>query len=261
MKIVWISLLLYGLVTAFFAANRAWKKRQNVRSSNSITNSTGTTNSAKNLDLANNLKTQSSETGDQTVDQNANQTTPDRAIASEDAGQNSPNDLVPLRSADLDVRPMAAPSSIVEQPIPLESEVDVPLAVSLTVSELMHPQTEEVTVPDLIPTDPELREIQQTAEEKPEAADRPGLIAEIAQLEQPHSESILSHVLQSLDHSDSTVRVAAVFELGELAAKHPGQINQDVIDRLNHLSQDADADVRSQAILALSKLGQGIGNS
>jgi hypothetical protein len=255
MKIVWISLLLYGLVTAFFAANRTWKKRQNAHSSNSITTSTRTTNSA------NNLKTQSSETADQTVDQNTHQTIPDRAIASEDAGQSSPNELVPLRSADLDVRPMAAPASIVEQPVPLESEMDVPLAVSLTVSELMHPQTEEVTVPNLIPADSEIREIQQAAEEKPEVADRPSLIAEIAQLEQPHSENILSHVLQSLDHSDSTVRVAAVFELGELAAKHPGQINQDVIDRLNHLSQDADADVRSQAILALSKLGQGIGNS
>lgn len=250
MKVIWIGLILYILIQAFFAASRAWKKRQ----SSAI--------SAKNSTTALEKVASTAQQNQQDQNQQENLDRPVAVESSEDVVQSPEREMVPLRPADLDVRPMAEPASVIEQPIPLETEANVPLAVSLTVNDLVNPEASETTVPNFIPTAPEVRDIQQHIQqgtnEKQDVDDRPDVIEEIAQLEQTGSEDLFSHVLKSLDHPDSTVRVAAVFELGELAAKHQGQANQPLIERLIQLSQDEDTDVRSQAIAALGKVGVGI---
>lgn len=138
------------------------------------------------------------------------------------------------------------------------AEVDVPLAASLPVRDVVNSeQTDVAAMPtatedlgDL--TGNEFGEDVQTGEGS--QRDRQSILDEIADLGRTDQEDALSHFMEYTNHSDRAVQVAAIFELGELAAKRQGQSVEEVVQRLRQLSESDDPAVRSQAMVALGKI-------
>lgn len=146
--------------------------------------------------------------------------------------------------------------SIATQP---EFGSDFPLAASLAVTDLVNPRTPgSVEIPDLIPTDPAISEVL-NANAESRSNDHPSILEEIAELRPTADAQFYSaanrtkHFMHALLTGDGTVRVAAVYELGEIAAQG-GHDKEQIIEQLQQLTQDDDPDVRSQAIVALGKV-------
>jgi hypothetical protein len=146
--------------------------------------------------------------------------------------------------------------SVQISPILPQSETEVPLAASLTVSELVQPSpvgaseasegiqaTEGDSAPPIAP-----------AKSQPLDNHEPyDVLEEIAQLGRGETQQI-DRLARYIDHPDSDVRVAVAFALGELAASRQGKGVEEAVPLLSSLSEDANLKVRLQAVIALGKI-------
>lgn len=133
-----------------------------------------------------------------------------------------------------------------------ESLPELSLAASLTVTELLHPPETDLSI-SLDPTSGDI-EITPSSETLKQVHDRPNLLAELAQLEHSGHHEQIAHLSRYTQHSDSVMRATAAFALGELADKTQGQETAEIAALLQQFTQDANPQVRSQAIAAMGKL-------
>ncbi|WP_179228521.1 HEAT repeat domain-containing protein [Leptolyngbya ohadii] len=145
-------------------------------------------------------------------------------------------------------------------PMMINPDADLILAASVSVTDLVNPESSaSVEIPDLIPTDPAISEVLNANSEQ-NRTHHPSVLEEIAQL-RPMADTASSEssddrtrrFMHALLTGDGTVRVAAVYELGEIAAQGSSNSEQ-IIQQLQQLTQDEDPDVRLQAIAALAKV-------
>lgn len=127
-------------------------------------------------------------------------------------------------------------SGIAFAPFAPQPEADIPLATSLTVSEVVHPSETEPQI-DLGIAHPA------PAQEAHEH--HASVVEELSHLE--HDSEKLDQLAQQAQHPDGNVRIVVAAELGEFAA----QGNDRAIAVLNQLSQDVDPQVRVQAAASL----------
>lgn len=219
-NIIWLGILVYALVEAGYAAVRVYHKRR------SLHRSIGRTSTPALLP----------------------------PVPAEQSSTQAPQSSTGLNSS-MTVAP-AVPTIADMTPDP---ETSMPLAASVSVNELVHPQPSEITPPDFVPDDL-AAEMGLPDIQTPPASDQPSVLEEIQQLGQAPTEDAISHFMSYLDHPDHVIRSAAVFELGELASKQQSPQTSEIIDRLTELGQDVDPQVRSQAIVALEKMRSSIGN-
>ncbi len=145
------------------------------------------------------------------------------------------------------------PPAATVSPVLLEPIAEVPLAVSLPVSELVQPHNAEVE-PDLTFVDQSGAASIATSEaHSEENHHRHEVLEEIAELGQSESSGI-DRLTQYVYHSDSVVRAAVAFALGEIAMKRQGQDRETSISLLSELSQDENPQVRLQAASALGTI-------
>ncbi len=148
----------------------------------------------------------------------------------------------------------AETSAIAEIPTATEAEtpqeLDLPLAASLTVSEVVHPAVSEdvpIQIPDVVDNPI-------ASDDTSEQHDRPNLLQEIAHLEQFDHHQKIAQLAQYVGHPDPIARAAAVSALGDLAKKSHGSDREEAIALLNQFIHDADNHVRVQAAAALGEM-------
>lgn len=154
----------------------------------------------------------------------------------------------------------SSPSLPIGSPAMINPDADLILAASMSVTGLVNPQSSaSVEIPDLIPTDPAISEVL-NANAEPTRTHHPSILEEIAELRptadapsHQSSDDRTRRFMHALLTGDGTVRVAAVYELGEIAAQGSSDSEQ-IIQQLQQLIQDEDPDVRLQAIAALEKV-------
>lgn len=212
MNTIWIALAVLALILAVQAVNRVRRKRQLPNLSTSAQPNKGTI-----------------------------------------SGQPARQAAAPQSDSSFDQGGSEAAQPQVTIPIPLapdelQPDTDMPLAATLSVNQLVHPESNQAAViPDLVSSE------SATAEAgTPPVDTQRTVLEEIARLGQG-SETAISHFSHYLDHPDSTIRAAAVFELGELISKQQSA-DEGIVERLHQLSQDTNSQVRSQAVAALSKI-------
>lgn len=247
MNAIWIGLIVYALFEAVNAANRVRQKRK-LGHSPSVGQRT--------IDQ----RTTGQQTRDQqTIDQRTagqqtrDQQTRDQRTTGQPALQQPPSPAQDPVSTQGKSSERSAPGAL---PIPLAPEllkpdVDMPLAATLSVHEQINPeQSQSVDLPDFVA--PESGDAIDA--EKSDVQNHLTVLEEIARLGRGGEESAIAHFAPYLDHPDSTIRAAAAFELGELAAHRQEPEVGQIVEQLRLLSQDANARVRSQAVTALSKI-------
>jgi HEAT repeat protein len=129
---------------------------------------------------------------------------------------------------------------LVALPFAAQSEVEIPLAASLGVTDVLHPQIVESPHLDLDHSD-----IPQAAHH-----DSPSVIEEVTQLE--GAGELLDRLAQQAEDPDASVRVTVAAALGEIASQE--QKRGRAISLLNQLTQDADPIVRTQAATSLGSI-------
>lgn len=218
MNAIWLSLMIYAVVEAVAAAYRVRQKRRT------------------------NILIQSSN---------------GRSVPSKRSPVQSASSAAVQLDPDLD-RPLYTPSSqspseLLTQQTP-PAELVLPLAVSLSVSELVHPETR---------SDPtELFDLDLGASNAPievetlklDSPEHQSVLAEIAQLDEADSENSIAAFQRHLNHPDDIIRAAIVFEFGEAAAKYQGMKATEAKEVLMQLSQDPNPNIRTQVVLALAKI-------
>lgn len=154
----------------------------------------------------------------------------------------------------------ASPVLPIGAPVLFDADKNLTLAVSLSVTDIVNPDASgAVAVPDLIPTDPAISQVLNTQSETAQAH-HPSIIEEIAELRPMadantiQAEDPARRCMHALQTGDGTIRVAAVYELGELAVQRQGREAKELIEQLQILTEDEDPDVRLQAIAALAKV-------
>lgn len=143
------------------------------------------------------------------------------------------------------------------------AEIDLPLAASLLISEVVHPEMRALRDTrkgspsddqfDLDLVSPELA-IAELETAKPVSHEHQSVLAEISQLDHADLETTIAQFQRHLNHSDETIRAASVFELGEVAAKYRGAKANEVREMLMQLSQDPNPSIRTQVVIALAKI-------
>lgn len=143
---------------------------------------------------------------------------------------------------------------------PNVTEPDVALAASLSVNELVHSGT-PANPSDAVDLNLETAEFAHPGVEpaKSEASEHQSVLAEISQLNDTDSDHAIAQLQPLLHHPDDMVRVAIVVKLEEIAAKQNGKAAE-AKEMLMQLSQDANPDVRNQAVLALTKIDPIVSN-
>lgn len=214
MNTIWIALAVLALILAVQAVNRVRSKRQLPNLSTSAQPNEGTI-----------------------------------------SGQPARQAAAPQSGSSFDQGGSEAAQPQVTIPIPLapdelQPDTDMPLAATLSVNQLVHPESNQAAViPDLVSSESATAE---AATPSVDTQTQRTVLEEIARLGQG-SETAISHFSHYLDHPDSTIRAAAVFELGELISKQQSA-DEGIVERLHQLSQDTNSQVRSQAVAALSKI-------
>ncbi|MBD1853018.1 HEAT repeat domain-containing protein [Cyanobacteria bacterium FACHB-502] len=303
MQFIWISLVSYLLVEAYFAARRVARKRQSARysaqnsaparldrsvdqSSDQFSIASPPSEVAPEFEqaieaLVNDASTQL-EAPDMPVAEPAIQEFSVADSVSDNPILNSEPKTAPEIPAPIAEMPASEPVEstsssseassesstspsnspfVFDSDVVFDSDTDLTLAASLSVTSIVHPNSSgEVEVPDLIPTDPAISEVLNNNAE-PTRVHQPSILEEIAEL-RPTANAQLSsqndrtkHFMHALLTGDGTVRVAAVYELGEIAAQG-GSESEQIIEQLQQLTQDNDPDVRLQAVMALTKVQQ-----
>ncbi|MBW4538935.1 MAG: HEAT repeat domain-containing protein [Myxacorys chilensis ATA2-1-KO14] len=126
---------------------------------------------------------------------------------------------------------------------------DIPLATSLTLSEVVDPVSpKKIAIPDLYPDYP--LEFEQQAH----SHHAPDVLQEITQLDHQSKKDQIAHLAEYVQHPDSVLRVAIASTLGGLLSNTQGDDRQAAIALLTRLSQDADSHVRVQAAASLGEL-------
>lgn len=219
MNAIWFSLMIYAVVEAVAAAYRVRQNRQAI--------------------------------SDQPFASRAIQSSP-RSL------QPASGDAIQLDS-DLDrlldsPQHQAASELLTLQPNP-STELDLPLAVSLSISELVNPEmrshsTDQFEQDSMFPA---------SAGAEPEATkltspEHQSVLAEISQLDNLDAEDAIAQFQRHINHPDDIVRAAIVFEFGEAAAQYQGAKAAEAKDLLMQLSQDPNPNIRTQVVLALAKI-------
>lgn len=128
-----------------------------------------------------------------------------------------------------------------------QPELDVPLATSLKVSDVVHPSEVQPEI--------DLSSHQISTQSNHEA--HSSVVEEVAQLE--HETDAIDRLAQQAQDPDGTMRVAVAATLGELAVQ--GRNREQIIALLNQLSQDADPQVRVQAIASMGMIPPDLPNA
>jgi HEAT repeat protein len=234
MNVIWFGLAIYAVVEAIAAARRVGQ-RQRVKAASQA---------GPGLDEPSLQALPASP--DPVAALPAAQAEPDQADAQ--LNLNQPKMASNRRAANL----LVEPEPLAAQ---LTTNLDLPLAVSVSVTELAQSAPPSVSTLDLNLVPPELA-VPELASAKADrqsgqAEPHQSVLAEIAELDRTDA---VSHFQRYLDHPDDVVRAATVFELGELAAQRSGPEASEILDLLTPLSQDPDPQVRSQVVVALAKL-------
>lgn len=127
---------------------------------------------------------------------------------------------------------------------------NISLAGSLSVSEVIHPSEVEPSI--FVKTAHEsaiagLSSHDQTTQSN-------SLLQEVAELAPGGHKTQISHLAHYLNHADSVMRAAAAFALGDLAPHCHGEDLEKIFSVLHQFSQDANPQVRLQAVTALANL-------
>lgn len=127
---------------------------------------------------------------------------------------------------------------------------NISLAGSLSVSEVIHPSEVEPSI--FVKTAHEsaiagLSSHDQTTQSN-------SLLQEVAELAPGGHKTQISHLVHYLNHADSVMRAAAAFALGDLAPHCHGEDLEKIFSVLQQFSQDANPQVRLQAVTALANL-------
>ncbi len=135
------------------------------------------------------------------------------------------------------------------------ADLNLPLAVSLSVSELVHPKTRSHSTeqPDLDSILPDSAGAELEAA-KPTSPEHQSVLAEVSQLDTLDSEDAIAQFQRHLNHPDDIVRAAIVFEFGETAAQYQGAKAAEAKAVLMQLNQDPNPNIRTQVVLALAKI-------
>lgn len=220
MSAIWLSLMIYAVVEAVAAAYRVRQKRR--------------------TDIA-----------DQPLARRSPQSSP-RSLLQSVSGA-----AIQLDS-DLDRVLHPSPQQATHELLRLRknppAELELPLAVSLSISELVHPETRSTSTDlfDLNLTSSDV--IAESEATKLESSEHQSVLAEIAQLDQTDSENAIAQFQRHLNHPDDIIRAAIVFEFGEVAASYQGMKAAEAKEVLMQLSQDPNPNIRTQAVLALAKI-------
>lgn len=128
-----------------------------------------------------------------------------------------------------------------------QPELEVPFATSLKVSDVIHPSEVEPQID--LPSHP----ISPQSHHETHSS----VVEEVTQLEQ--GSEVIDRLAQQAQDPDGTMRVAVAAMLGELAVQ--GRNREQIIALLNQLSQDADPQVRVQAISSMGMIPPDLPNA
>jgi len=218
MNAIWLSLMIYAVVEAIAAAYRVRQKRQ----TDSLTQSF------------------------------------DSRFRSPSGSLVQPVSTAAIQlDSDLDRLLYPSSNQSASDPLTLQAppaELGLPLAVSLSVSELVHPETRSDPT-ELFDLDLRSSNVPVEVETlKPNSPEHQSVLAEIAQLDQADSDNAIAAFQRHLNHPDDIIRAAIVFEFGEAAAKYQGVKATEAKEILMQLSQDPNPNIRTQVVLALAKI-------
>lgn len=155
------------------------------------------------------------------------------------------------QSADSYFTPVPEASAAELVQLSVDQQPDIPLAASLTVTEVVNPLEVEPTVA-LQSSDSGIQAAPSSEDSLEQHPAHHNLLQEIAQLEPGHQNQI-DHLARYIRHSDNVTRAAAAFALGELGAKTQGKELEQIVSILNQFNEDANPQVRLQAVTALGK--------
>ena len=130
-------------------------------------------------------------------------------------------------------------------------QADIPLAGSLSVSEVMQPCEVE---PSIFLKNEPLESTIAGLSSHDQTMHSNSLLEEVAELAPGGHNSQISHLAHYLNHADPVMRSAAAFALGDLAPHCHGEDLEKIFSALNQFSQDANPQVRLQAVTALGNL-------
>ncbi|MBM0741268.1 HEAT repeat domain-containing protein [Phormidium sp. CLA17] len=218
MNAIWLSLMIYAVVEAIAAAYRVRQKRR----TDSLTRSSDSRFRSSRRSL----------------------------------GQSASTAAIQLDS-DLDrlFHPSSnqSPSELLTLPTP-PAALELPLAVSLSVNEVVNPETRPNST-DLFDLNLGESNVPVDAETmKPNSPEHQSVLAEISQLDHADSENAIAAFQRHLNHPDDIIRAAIVFEFGETVARYHGAKAAEAKEILMQLSQDPNPTIRTQVAIALAKI-------
>lgn len=176
--------------------------------------------------------------------------TPQSGTSPEQASRTESN---PESAASPSARPTDRRAAEIDQP-------QIPLATSLTVSEVIDPAASPVAVeaPEGQEERGDILISEAMAPGEPRAVANAhhalNLLEEMDQLEESNHSEKLEHLSQYLNDPDSLKRLASVVALNQLAHESQGQNRLETVSLLNRFTSDADPQVRLQAATALSQI-------
>ncbi len=225
-----LLLTLYALVTAISASLRAFSQVKPVKAPIPDPRSISKSSVSKSIDtvssnVENTVRDIESKAAKPQLQPDLDSTQPATAVSSEapEAPVSQPSTEEASHSSGIAFAPFAP-----------QPEADIPLATSLTVSEVVHPSE----------TEPQI-DLGITQHAPAHESHHASVVEEVTHLE--HDGEKLEQLAQQANHSDGNVRIVVAAELGEFAA----QGNERAIAILNQLSQDVDPQVRVQAAASL----------
>lgn len=130
----------------------------------------------------------------------------------------------------------------------MQPPINVPLATSVSISELVQSETTQSSDASVVP------ELATEGLARGEASETHPVLEEISQLGRSQQLHQVAHLARYVYHADSVVRVAVAFALGELAATRQGKGVEAIVPILSKLAQDANPQVRLQAVAALGSI-------
>jgi hypothetical protein len=160
----------------------------------------------------------------------------------------SKTQLEPDRDLDqaIDDSPKSQPSPADQWGDLERLQADIPLAGSLSVSEVIHPSEVEPSI--FLKTEPHESAIAGLSSHD-QTTQSNSLLEEVAELAPGGHKTQISHLAHYLNHADSVMRAAAAF-----APHSHGEDLEKIFSVLHQFSQDANPQVRLQAVTALANL-------
>lgn len=133
--------------------------------------------------------------------------------------------------------------------------IDAPLATSLSVKDVVEPQTQ---IPSVQYPEPGAGDTAQIPLDEAMPgnghSDRQTVLEEINHMGETGQGEAIAQISRHVEDPDHLVRTAVASALGELATHLQGPRREEAVAHLHHLSQDASPEVRVEAAAALSRL-------